>query len=176
MNDYLKMSRAELEAEKERLLQLYGDEKKKGLKLDMSRGKPCPEQLDLSMDLLKIQEYRTEAGADTRNYGFLEGIPEARRLFGELLGVDPAQVLVGGNSSLQLMYDIIAAGCKDGLDGTPWNEDEHRKFLCQPSGVLQFKRRLKNSFNIVGTDITSAVLCRPEQKCRIRPPGKCNRG
>ena len=134
MNDYLKMSRAELEAEKERLLQLYGDEKKKGLKLDMSRGKPCPEQLDLSMDLLKIQEYRTEAGADTRNYGFLEGIPEARRLFGELLGVDPQQVLVGGNSSLNLMFEVVAAGCRDGFGKTPWSAGEKPRFLCPAPG------------------------------------------
>lgn len=134
MADYLSMGKAELEAERQRLLAIYETKKAEGLKLDMSRGKPCPEQLNLSMGLLDIKEYKTESGADARNYGFLEGIPEARRLFGELLGVDPAQVLVGGNSSLQLMYDIIAAGCKDGLGGTPWNEDEHRKFLCPVPG------------------------------------------
>lgn len=134
MADYLSMGKSELEAERQRLLAVYEEEKAKGLKLDMSRGKPCPQQLDLSMELLEIKAYKTEAGADARNYGFLEGIPEARRLFGELLGVDPAQVLVGGNSSLNLMFEVIASGCKDGLDGTPWDKDENKKFLCPAPG------------------------------------------
>ena len=134
MADYLSMGKAELEAERQRLLAVYEAEKAKGLKLDMSRGKPCPQQLDLSMELLQIQAYKTQDGADTRNYGFLEGIPEARRLFGELLGVAPERVLVGGNSSLNLMFEVIAAGCKDGLGGTPWDQDNEKKFLCPAPG------------------------------------------
>ncbi len=107
MADYLAMGKAELEKEKAALEKSYQEYREKGLKLDMSRGKPCPEQLDLSTGLLGITDTRTEEGMDVRNYGCLEGIPEARRLFAELLGADARQVLVGGNSSLNLMFDVI---------------------------------------------------------------------
>ena len=119
--DYLAMDHQALEAERQRLSAMYEAEKAKGLKLDMSRGKPCSQQLDLSNEMLAIQAFKTEDGADARNYGSFEGIPEARRLFGELLGVCPQQVLVGGNSSLNLMFEVIAAGCRDGCGGTPWD-------------------------------------------------------
>ena len=88
------------------------------LALDMTRGKPCPEQLDLSLGMLELRDYRADDGSDCRNYGGLEGLPEARRLFAELLDVEPTEVIVGGNSSLALMHDTIvqallkgAAGC-----------------------------------------------------------------
>ena len=124
MADYLAMGKAELEKEREALQRCYEAYQAKGLKLDMSRGKPCAEQLDLSNGLLSITDTHTEDGMDARNYGCLEGIPEARRLFAELLGADAAQVLVGGNSSLNLMFDVIGAGCRDGLGGTPCNRAE----------------------------------------------------
>ena len=131
--DYLAMDHQALEAERQRLSAMYEAEKAKGLKLDMSRGKPCSQQLDLSNEMLAIQAFKTEDGADARNYGSFEGIPEARRLFGELLGVCPHQVLVGGNSSLNLMFEVIAAGCRDGFGGTPWDEGK-KKFLCPAPG------------------------------------------
>lgn len=134
MADYLAMGKAELEKEREALQRCYEAYQAKGLKLDMSRGKPCAEQLDLSNGLLSITDTHTEDGMDARNYGCLEGIPEARRLFAELLGADAAQVLVGGNSSLNLMFDVIGAGCRDGLGGTPWDDCAHKKFLCPAPG------------------------------------------
>lgn len=134
MADYLAMGKAELEKEKTALEKSYQEYREKGLKLDMSRGKPCPEQLNLSTGLLGITDTRTEEGMDVRNYGCLEGIPEARRLFAELLGADARQVLVGGNSSLNLMFDVIGAGCRDGLGGAPWDACEHKKFLCPSPG------------------------------------------
>ena len=78
----------------------------------MSRGKPCSEQLALSMEMYDVLrgegDYFSEDGSDCRNYGFFDGLPEAKRLFGELLGVGEDQIFIGGNSSLNLMYDVIA--------------------------------------------------------------------
>ncbi len=73
----------------------------------MARGKPGPHQMDLAMDLLKMTDYTTDAGTDARNYGELEGLSEARALFADVFGVKPNEVFVGGNSSLQLMYNLI---------------------------------------------------------------------
>ena len=103
MVDYLKMEKSELLAEEKLLRGLYEDFKARGLQLDMSRGKPGKAQLDLSMDMLSInciEDYISESGMDSRNYGFLEGVPEARRLFAELLKVKPEEILLGGNASL----------------------------------------------------------------------------
>ncbi|MDR2360872.1 MAG: aminotransferase [Oscillospiraceae bacterium] len=85
----------------------YESLKAKGLKLDMSRGKPSPEQLDLSLGLLAINAYKDNTGADARNYGYLEGLPEARDFFAPLLGVNTEECIVGGNSSLELMYHCV---------------------------------------------------------------------
>ncbi|MEE4382303.1 MAG: aminotransferase class I/II-fold pyridoxal phosphate-dependent enzyme [Pseudomonadales bacterium] len=90
-----------------------------GLALDLTRGKPATDQLDLSnaLDGILQGDYRAEDGSDVRNYGGLLGIPEARRLGGELLGVDPALVMAGGNSSLTLMYLFVETALLFGLDG-----------------------------------------------------------
>ncbi len=114
----------------------YDDFRARGLALDMTRGKPCPEQLDLSRGLLDVLggEVQAADGTDCRNYGGLEGLPEARALFGELLGVPAAQVLVGGNSSLALMHDAIVQALLIGTtDGGPWR-DGAVKFLCPSPG------------------------------------------
>ena len=107
------------------------------LSLDMSRGKPDPRQLALSMPMLDMPlSYISEDGTDTRNYGDPTGIPEAKRLFGMLLGVDPDQVIVGGNSSVNLIYDAL---CRFALYGpmegdTPWSRLEGVKILCPVPG------------------------------------------
>ncbi|MEG0896738.1 MAG: aminotransferase [Ruthenibacterium sp.] len=108
----------------------------KGLKLDMSRGKPAPDQLDLSMDLLKITTYKGETGIDSRNYGNLEGMPEARKFFADMLGVKPEETFVGGNSSLNMMYYLIDLGWRLGFVDSkkPWREDEKPKFICPAPG------------------------------------------
>lgn len=114
----------------------YDDFRARGLALDMTRGKPCPEQLELSRGLLDVLggEVKAADGTDCRNYGALEGLPEARALFGELLGVPADQVLVGGNSSLALMHDTIVQALLVGTtDGGPWR-DGHVKFLCPSPG------------------------------------------
>ena len=126
MIPYSRMDRAALEAELNTVTDAYAAFKAKGLKLDMSRGKPGKEQLDLSNDMLKALPDSADCldGAlDVRNYGNLCGIPSARRYFAELLDVKPAEVIVGGSASLQLMYNLIATAFSHGLlrSPAPWS-------------------------------------------------------
>ena len=103
MADYFAMDSRQCAQELDSLRKIYEEYAAKGLKLDMSRGKPAPDQLDLSMDLLTITDYKGETGIDSRNYGNLEGMPEARRFFADILGAQPDEVSVGGNSRLNMM-------------------------------------------------------------------------
>ena len=136
MADYLSMNRDELTAEKTALEAQYKKFQDMGLKLNMARGKPGPHQMDLAMDLLKMDDYTTDDGFDARNYGELEGLQEARELFADVFGVKPAEVFVGGNSSLQLMYNLVAIGYMFGFQDSPcpWSQVEKRKFLCPVPG------------------------------------------
>ena len=136
MADYLSMNRDELTAEKAALEAQYKKFQDMGLKLNMARGKPGPHQMDLAMDLLKMDDYTTDDGFDARNYGELEGLQEARELFADVFGVKPAEVFVGGNSSLQLMYNLVAIGYMFGFQDSPcpWSQVEKRKFLCPVPG------------------------------------------
>ena len=113
--------------------------KEKGLKLDLSRGKPSKEQLDLSMPMLNVINSRSvmdsENGVDCRNYGGLDGIPEAKRLLADMLSTRSENVLVSDNSSLSLMFSLVSHGMLEGIMGeTPWYEVKNRKFLCPVPG------------------------------------------
>ena len=138
MNTYSTLSKNELQNEIEKLETRYNAYKEQKLKLDMTRGKPCSEQLDMSMEILDIPstELRKAAdGTDTFNYGVLDGLPEAKALFAEMLGVDKTEIIIGGNSSLNLMYDSIARAMSLGiLGGTPWSKQDKVKFLCPSPG------------------------------------------
>ena len=103
MKTYAEMSREELLSEKASLEERYNEFKARGLKLDMSRGKPCKEQLDLSVALNDVADYVSD-GVDVRNYGMLDGIPSCKKLFADLMGVKPENVIVGPTSSLNLMF------------------------------------------------------------------------
>ena len=119
------------------LQEAYRQAQAKGLQLDMSRGKPGAEQLALSDELLDarwVTPAKTEAGFDCRNYGLLEGIPEARRLFAEMLDVPADWVLASNNASLQLMYDYLAQCMLFGAGGAPWAQQGKIKFLCPAPG------------------------------------------
>ena len=109
---YSKMKKEELEDLKSELKKQYDDVKSQNLKLNMARGKPSPEQLGLSMDMLNsslsASDWISEDGTDVRNYGGLDGIPECKKLFADELGVAPENIIVGGASSLNLMYDYIS--------------------------------------------------------------------
>ena len=136
---YAEMSKEQLLTEKGVLEQQYAEYKAKGLKLDMSRGKPAPEQLDLSIDMLLHcldGDYKASNGIDCRNYGILDGIPEAKKLFEEMLDIGDDEIIVGGNSSLQLMYDTIIRALHFGVYGgdKPWGKCEKVKFLCPVPG------------------------------------------
>lgn len=136
MGEYCKMTRAELEAEKAKLEQIYAKYQAKGLQLNMARGKPGPHQMDLAMELLHIEDYTAADGSDARNYGNLEGLYEARCLFADVMGTKPEEIFVGGNSSLQLMYNLVTIGYMFGFPESPcpWSQVEHRKFLCPTPG------------------------------------------
>lgn len=116
--------------------QAYDELKLRGMKLDMSRGKPAPEQLDLSKPLLgPIEDYRAADGTDTRNYSLVLGLPEARALWGSLLELPAAQVVAEGNSSLALMHDVVVYALLHGLPGhEPWREQGEISFLCPVPG------------------------------------------
>lgn len=134
MSEYKMMSKQELLSEQEVLLKRFEEYKAMGLKLDMSRGKPSKEQLDLSMDMLKPIDY-TENGFDVRNYGLLDGIQSCKELFAQLLDVDAKNILVGPAASLNLMYDYICqCYCEGVLGSTPWSKLDSVKFLCPVPG------------------------------------------
>lgn len=139
MKKYTEMTKAELQAELSAVNAEYEAIRAQGKKLDMSRGKPNAQQLDLSMGLLAIDPAElthSEDGTDIRNYGGLVGIPECRRLFGDLLGVPASQVIVGGQSSLNLMYDAVAKALLLGVYGgeKPWGQQGKLRFLCPVPG------------------------------------------
>ena len=116
----------------------YDELKALNLKLDMSRGKPGRDQLNAVSDILNVLtlEDCTSGSMDVRNYGNLAGIPEARAMWADILGCQPAEIFVGGSASLQLMYDLVAKGMDFGLlhSEEPWNKVEGRKWLCPAPG------------------------------------------
>lgn len=137
--NYLKMDKLELESELKSLEREYKKFIDMGLKLDMSRGKPGAEQLDLSSRILDIitsaSDCKTSDKIDCRNYGVPYGISEIRDLFGEIMMVDPSNVVVGGNSSLNMMFDTISCFMTHSVNGyTPWIKQEEIKFLCPVPG------------------------------------------
>ncbi|MBC2478504.1 aminotransferase class I/II-fold pyridoxal phosphate-dependent enzyme, partial [Clostridium beijerinckii] len=136
MVKFTEMNAKELEEKKEILLKKYEDFKNMNLKYDMSRGKPCKEQLDLSMKMMEITDYMSSDGVECRNYGGLDGLLEARELFGEILGANADEVLVGGNSALNMIYDTIERAMNFGvLPGEiPWGKLPKVKFLCPSPG------------------------------------------
>lgn len=130
---YTSMNKDQLSAEQEKLMQSFEAYKAEGHKLNMARGKPGAEQLALSVDMLNVltpeSVFKTEDNPDVRNYGGLDGIIEAKRLFGEILEVDPENIFVGGSSSLNMMFDTIAC-----LKEQLWKGQENLKFLCPAPG------------------------------------------
>ena len=140
MGELKGLSLPELQNELAALKKQYEDFKAQNLKLDMSRGKPCSVQLDLSADMLECVDsskgFKASDGADTRNYGGVDGIPEAKELFSKLLEVGTKEIVIGGNSSLNMMYDTIARAMSFGVYGSdePWGKLPKVKFLCPSPG------------------------------------------
>ena len=145
----------------EALRKQYKDVQSRKLRLDLTRGKPSSEQLDLSNRLLSTpgDQYRTTSGVDTRNYGGIDGLPEMKALFGEMLGSEPGNIIVGGNSSLTMMFDYLARACLFGVPGSngPWMAEPARKFLCVVPGYdRHFGITEHLGFELLSVDMTDS--------------------
>ncbi len=139
MKPYSEMNQQELEELLKKLREEYLHFQEMELSLDMSRGKPCREQLDISMGMMDAlyseADLSAEDGTDVRNYGVLTGIPEAKRLIGAMMENDPDNIIIYGNSSLNVMYDTVARAFTHGIMGnTPWSRLPKVKFLCPSPG------------------------------------------
>ena len=139
MKAYKDLSKSELLELKSELEKKFEEAKGKGLALDMSRGKPSKEQLDLSNDMLDVlqssSDMKAENGMDVRNYGILDGINEAKKLMADIMGVSSDNVIVCGNASLNIMFDMVSRAMVFGVLGsTPWSKLDKVKFLCPAPG------------------------------------------
>ena len=139
MKAYRDLSREELLLLKEQLEQEFMDVKGKGLKLDMSRGKPSVAQLDMGMDIFDVlnsgSDLTSVDGVDVRNYGVLDGLAEAKHMMADIMGVSAEHVIVYGNASLNVMYDAVSSAMTHGvMGGTPWCKLDKVKFLCPAPG------------------------------------------
>ena len=139
MKPYAQMTKEELQAELEIVRQDYRRYQNMDLNLDMSRGKPCRDQLDLSMGLMDAlnsdEDLSCEDGTDCRNYGVLDGIHEAKVLIGDMMENNPDNIIIYGNSSLNVMYDTVSRAMTHGIMGnTPWCKLDRVKFLCPVPG------------------------------------------
>ncbi len=136
---YTEMDKQALLDEKAKCLERLAEYAQDSKQLDLSRGKPSKEQLELSLKMLDVLDHSSildsESGQDCRNYGGLDGIPEAKRLLAHMMGTHSVNTLIGGNSSLTLMFQIISHAMTDGICGsTPWQNIKNRKFLCPVPG------------------------------------------
>ena len=161
MKKYCDLTKEELKNEYDILKKEYEEYKNAGLKLDLSRGKPNSDQLDISLPLLSETRPRekcfSENGVDCRNYGVLDGIPEMKRLFADMLGIKEEYIAVGGNSSLQLMYDTISRALLFGVLGSekPWVKEEKRKWICVTPGYdRHFKMTELFGFELLSVKMT----------------------
>ena len=139
MKPYAEMTKEELQELRKQLSARYKEFQSKDLRLDMSRGKPCTEQLDLSMGMMDVlssdDDLTCEDGTDCRNYGVLDGISEAKELLADMMEVHPDQIIIYGNSSLNVMYDTVSRSMTHGVMGsTPWCRLDKVKFLCPVPG------------------------------------------
>ncbi len=138
MSDYLKMSKEELTAEFETVRKEYEYLRGLHLSLDMSRGKPGFDNMDLSEQMFDMvgndAGFKNISGIDCRNYGGLDGLAELKTIFGKILGMEDDQIIVGGNSSLNMMFDTVAQAMTHGMGGEPWGRQDGLKFLCPVPG------------------------------------------
>ena len=140
MAKYQEMSEEQLKEEQQQLQAAYDAFAARGLSLDMSRGKPGAEQLEISMGMMDVlgsgDDMCCASGVDCRNYGLLSGIPEAKQMLADLLDVSPEEIIIYGNSSLNVMYDSVARAMTHGVLGSkPWCQYEKVKFLCPVPGL-----------------------------------------
>ena len=159
MKSYKQLTLSERKSLYESLLTTYEEYKEKGLSLDLSRGKPNSSQLDISNGILSVDltdSHTSAAGLDCRNYGVLDGLPEMKAFFGEAMGVDPADITIGGNSSLQLMYDTLTRAMLFGVHGSekPWCSEQGLKWICVVPG---YDRHFKIT-EVLGFELISVKM------------------
>lgn len=132
------MTKEELASFKSENEKLYNEFRNQHLCLNMARGNPCKEQLELSVDMLKVfddGDFMSECGNDVRNYGVPDGIPEAKKFFSNMIGVDTDEIIIFGNSSLNAMFFAVQCAYNKGILGSkPWSEYDKVKFLCPVPG------------------------------------------
>lgn len=138
MSGYYEMSEEQLKSEYTSVKAEYEHLRSMGLSLDMSRGKPGFDSMNMSASLFELvgnqTGFKNESGIDCRNYGGLDGLVELKKLFAEILGLEPEQIIVGGNSSLNMMFDTVAQAMTHGMGGEPWLKQGEVKFLCPVPG------------------------------------------
>ena len=161
MKKYAELTKEELQIEYDKIVSEYEKYKSLGLKLDLSRGKPNSDQLDISLPLLSEARPREKCfsinGVDCRNYGVLDGIPEMKQLFADMLGIKTEYITVGGNSSLQLMYDTLARAMLFGVLGSrrPWCKEPIKKWICVTPGYdRHFKMTELFGFELISVPMT----------------------
>lgn len=173
---YSKMSHQELQAEYAAVSQKFEELKGQGLNLNMARGKPGKIQLDMVSDMFEVfrkPEDFISDGIDCRNYGELEGLPAAKRLFAEILGCKPEQIFVGGNASLQLMYDTVSKAVTHGLlhSPRPWSKEPKIKWLCPAPGYdRHFKVTESFGFELITIPMTETGPDMEEVEAAIQDP------
>ena len=176
MVDFTRLPKTELEKEKIKLEENYRRFQTKKLNLNMARGKPGADQLRLSDGMLDIlnskSELRASTGEDCRNYGLPEGLPELRKIFAQMMDVDAGHVLIGGNSSLNMMFDTVACGMTCGFAGCePWGRQEHLKFLCPSPGYdRHFQVTEYFGFDLVAVRMTPAGPDMDEVEESVKDP------
>ena len=162
MKRYADMTLAERQAEYAAVKAAFDQQKAQGLKLNMARGKPGREQLDMVTDIctmLLMPDEFIDDGIDSRNYGEVAGIPAAKTLFADILGCRPEQVFVGGNASLQLMYDAVSKAFTHGLlhSEKPWSKLDKVKWICPVPGYdRHFKVTESFGVEMINVPMTAA--------------------
>ena len=177
MKKYRELSKKEQKELYDALLKEYNEYKSRNLSLDLSRGKPNSDQLDISLPLLSESRPRekcfSENGVDCRNYGVLDGIPEMKRLFAETLGIKEEYISVGGNSSLQLMYDTLTRAMLFGVLNSPrpWCREDGIKWICVTPGYdRHFKMTELMGFELLSVKMTPAGPDMDEVERLVKDP------
>ncbi len=176
MKDFKTICKSERKKLYSELIKQYKEYKERGLSLDLSRGKPNAEQLDVSQALLSYPittEDCLAGGVDVRNYGIVDGIPEAKSLFSELLGIPKEYISVGGNSSLQLMYDTLSRAMLFGVLSSerPWSKEEKLKWICVTPGYdRHFKITEIFGFELLSVKMTESGPDMDEVERLVKDP------
>ena len=162
MLDFASMPKADLKKLKTELEENYREFQRKKLNLNMARGKPSAQQLDFSLQMMDVlnasSDFHASNGEDCRNYGIPQGLPELREIFAQMMGTDAGHVIIGGNSSLNMMFDTVSCGMTHGFSGCePWGKQRHLKFLCPSPGYdRHFAVTQYFGFDLVTVPMTAA--------------------